>query len=72
MPHRVLARWVSAIIPGGLVLVSLYLPTEVPFGADGSLVLARLGELLHSLGGPFVIGGDWNATPGELAAQGWA
>eukprot|EP00959_Pyramimonas_sp_CCMP1952_P470507 9496758-Pyramimonas_sp.AAC.1 len=43
-----------------------------PLGAQGSLVLPRLGESLRGPGRAFITGGDWNATPSEFAQQGCA
>eukprot|EP00959_Pyramimonas_sp_CCMP1952_P439159 9193494-Pyramimonas_sp.AAC.1 len=62
-PERIQLRWVNAYIPGGFVLGSIYLPDGDPLGAVGSEILGRVGEVLQSLGLPFVLGGDWNATP---------
>eukprot|EP00959_Pyramimonas_sp_CCMP1952_P026203 550107-Pyramimonas_sp.AAC.1 len=61
----------NAYIPGGFVLGSIYLPDGDPLGAVGSEILGRVGEVLHSLGPPFVLGGDWNATPEVLQEMGW-
>eukprot|EP00959_Pyramimonas_sp_CCMP1952_P412312 8640166-Pyramimonas_sp.AAC.1 len=70
-PHRVLIRWVNAFLPGGVLVVSLYLPATDPFGPESTLLLSRLGEALHSAGLAFLIGGDWNAPPALLGRLVW-
>eukprot|EP00959_Pyramimonas_sp_CCMP1952_P298769 6249150-Pyramimonas_sp.AAC.1 len=70
-PGHIRLRWVNAYIPGGFVFGSIYLPADDPLGAVGSEILGRVGEGLHSLGPPFVLGGNWNATPEVLQDMGW-
>ena len=54
------------------MMVSVYLFVDDPFGVEGSPALSRPGEALHALGRAFIIAGDWNAAPLELAQRGWA
>ena len=63
---------VNAWVPGGYVASPLYLQTGTgPEIEERNLgYLDILGETLRSLRRPFVIGGDWQRTPGEIPA-GW-
>eukprot|EP00971_Amphidinium_carterae_P339921 6477999-Amphidinium_carterae.1 len=70
-PGGVLAGRVQAVLanmlfPQGVVLVSVYL--DVTHNAD--LLWREVAALMHYVGSlrrPYIILGDWNATPAELA-----
>ena len=72
VPSRVCLTWVNAFIPGGFIAGSIYLPQGAPTGSEGSQIWARDGEILHALGPPFVLAGDWNIEPQDFHAYGWA
>ncbi|CAK0911250.1 unnamed protein product, partial [Prorocentrum cordatum] len=56
-------------LPVGLHAFNVYLHTgEGAAGRNGRL-LQELGLAAEALGGPVVIGGDWNMCPGELEAS---
>ncbi len=68
---RVQARWVGAMVKGGVVLVSAYL-----FPAEGLTqrnldLLQEIAELLQSLDAPWVLAADFNMEPDVLAASRW-
>ena len=65
---RLVLRLVHAIVPGGFVLGSIYLPVEGVQGGEKQTqaILTELGHYLAQFGRPFVIGGDWNRTPATL------
>jgi hypothetical protein len=65
-----IARW-QAFIRGGITLASVYLVTGEGPSESNVGILDELGRTLVTLGRPFVIGGDFQMTPGELQGTGW-
>ena len=63
---RATAARVNCMLPGGFVLISIYLSD----GLDTDF-LEELGVFLQQLDVPWVVAGDWNAIPEELSALGW-
>ena len=65
-------RRTGAICRGGVHLASVYLHTSVGASAPCNLdLLEAAAAVLRSLQGPWILGGDFNATPAELAATGF-
>ena len=53
-------------------MASIYLHTRVGASAPCNLdLLEAVAAVLRSLQGPWILGGDFNATPAELAATGF-
>ncbi len=69
---RFRVRRMGAVCRGGFHLGSVYLHDTVGVVAQCNLDLlqAVAGEL-SLLSGGWIVGGDWNCTPDELAATGW-
>ena len=69
---RVLLRHVHGCLPGGLLCACLYLP--VCRGSQGrdehAKILHQLGRYLAAFNRPFLVGGDWNCSPIEVAESG--
>ena len=68
-------RRVAAMGKGGIHCGSMYCFSEVGKGgikAKSNLdLLDSAAFTIQSLVGPWLVGGDWNCTPEELAATGW-
>ena len=71
VPARMVAGLVNAIVPGGLVVVSLYLKDGVKATGPNLEYLQILGAYLTQCKRPWVVAGDWNLNPSELKACGW-
>ena len=54
-----------------ILVVNVYLTSAVKFTGDNVEKLMHLKELVRLLGLPFIMVGDWNMTPSELAETGW-
>ncbi len=59
------------VIPGALIVVSVYLRDGVGLNDDNWQVLLRVGEVLAYHGLPYVIGGDFNMDAEVLEHSGW-
>ena len=69
---RLLLRKMGAVCRGGLHLGSVYLRDVVgPTDAANLAILDELAGCLNVLQGPWVVGGDFNMTPEELAGTGF-
>ncbi len=65
-------RHIGAVCRGGLYLGSAYLHDSVGVTAQCNLdLLHAMAAELRLVGGCWIVGGDWNCTPAELAATGW-
>ena len=62
--------WNGGGVPGGLVVVSVYLECGVGMNETNWAVIRHLAVELGAMGRPFVIGGDWQQSPDEMAAEG--
>ena len=62
--------WQGGGIPGGLVVVSVYLECGVGMNDFNWTILRHLAVELRTMQRPFVIGGDFQQSPAELAAAG--
>eukprot|EP00959_Pyramimonas_sp_CCMP1952_P309480 6476592-Pyramimonas_sp.AAC.1 len=67
---RVVARWISAVVPGAFLAVSLYLVSASGLRPESRVLLAQLGQYLEAERAPRIIGGDWSCAPRELGAWG--
>ena len=68
--HRIQHAWVGCAARGGIHCISLYLKDSVGIAANLEL-LQMAAALVKSLDGPWIIAGDFNATPQALAAANW-
>ena len=71
-PGRAVVRHLQGIIPGGLVVATVYLPLrrEKEQRKEAEDILHKLGRKLASHGRPFIITGDWNMAPQVLEQSG--
>ena len=69
--YRLTIGWVGSAMRGGFHAISIWpWPSEGMSGRSCNLLLAA-AELLLSLRGPWVVGGDWSLQPPQLADAGW-
>ena len=59
------------MVRGGFHLGSIWLFDSQGASQQNLAVLGAAAEQLALLRGPWVIGGDWNMPPHDLAATGW-
>ena len=72
VPGRAAGVKVLGMIKGGIVVISLYLHTgEPPNSVENWAILTRVAEILNDCRLPFIICGDFQCTPSELAATSW-
>ena len=69
--HRVAAAHVSAIVPGGIHIISVYLKDSEGLSEYNLRVLQEVAALTQSLGTPWVVAGDWNVSPAQLQQANW-
>ena len=63
---------ISAITKGGLHSGSIYLKDGVGVRSKVNIeLLDAVAHTLDNITGPWIIGGDWNCSPEDLAATGW-
>ena len=63
---------ILGMIKGGIVVISLYLHTgQPPNSAENWAILTRVAEVLYECRLPFIICGDFQCTPSELADSHW-
>ncbi len=69
---RFTLRHIGAVCRGGFHLGSVYLCDSVGCTADENLdYLQGIAGVVVRILGMWVLGGDWNCTPEELASTGW-
>ena len=69
---RFVMRKMGAVCRGGIYCGSSYLECKIGIGARRNLDrLQCMAARLAVLDGPWIIGGDWQGTPEQLAATGW-
>ena len=56
---------------GGIHLCSIWLIDSQGLSESNLAILAEAAALLHSISGPWIIGGDWNINPQVLQGSGW-
>ena len=74
VPGRVLYRHVSGFIPGGVLVVTVYLPTR-RLSADrteSNDIILDIGKKLAAYRRPFIVLGDWNCDPQAVLELGVA
>ena len=72
VPGRAAGVKILGMIKGGIVAISLYLHTgEPPNSAANWAILTRVAEILNDCRLPFILCGDFQCTPAELAATHW-
>ena len=59
---------VNAVLPGGLVVVSVYLTTAIGYSEQNIAFLNTLGQVLRAIDLPLIVGGDFNLA-GEVLEQ---
>ena len=67
-------RWVAGVFRMrglSVLLIEVYLVVGLGIGKVNFDVLMQLETLIRIHKMPVIIGGDWQATPEELAASGW-
>ena len=69
--NRLAASWLQGVVRGGLFILSIWLRDSEGLSPENLDILQHAVEVLASLRGPWVIGGDWNMNPQVLAASGW-
>ena len=72
LEQRLTLKKVDCAARGGLNLGSCYLISGTGIATTKNLDLLHcLAGMLKRISGPWIIGGDFNGTPEELAATGW-
>ena len=69
--HPVKLQLVNAVLPGGLVVVSVYLTTAIGYSEQNIAFLNTLGQVLRAIDLPFKGGGDINLAGEVLEQSGW-
>ena len=68
--HRFIVGLLDAIVPGGVLLGSVYLEDGV--GVEGNAdLLMLIASYVRAVGESFVLAGDWNVSPTALADSSW-
>ena len=68
---RVLAFHHSGIVPGGALILSVYMHTGAGLTQENWQILSTVGQRITSQALPFVIGGDFQVEPKQLEDSGW-
>ena len=71
LKHRIVVGWASAMIKGGVHLVSVYPKDGVGLNEDNMHLLQELAALLKQNKGPWIVAADWNLAPTTLAESKW-
>jgi endonuclease/exonuclease/phosphatase family metal-dependent hydrolase len=71
MQHRLCLAWVSGIIRGGIHCLSIYLKSGEGMSEANKAILEEAAVLLGLLKGPWIVAGDFNVNPEDLAATRW-
>ena len=70
LASRICAAWIVDVARGGIHGVSVYLYDTEGVSDRNLALLQQLAAALRTLRMPWIIGGDWNMTPQQLAATG--
>jgi hypothetical protein len=62
---------VAGTFVGGYVVVVVYLVSGIGLVGDNLDLLNEIAATLHALGKPYIVIGDWNASPAELRDCNW-
>ena len=69
--HRIAAAHINAVVPGGFYVISVYLKDTEGLSEYNLRVLQEAAALARTLGGPWVMAGDWNMEPQSIANTSW-
>jgi hypothetical protein len=65
-------RVVGAVVRGGINVCSCYFHSSLGIAAAPNMnILQAVAAVLSTIGGPWIIGADWNCTPEQLTKTGW-
>ena len=71
-PGRAAGVKIHGFVKGGILAISVYLVAgEPPDSASNWQILTRVAEVIIATGTPFILGGDFQCSPGALIATGW-
>ena len=68
---RLTATWVGALIKGGCTFICIYPWTVEGLTDRNASLLNVLVQLVRSITGPWIVGGDWNMNPEVVTEAGW-
>ncbi len=68
---RYVRRWLGAICRGGIHCACIYLHTAQGLSDANLECLDQVAAGLAAMEGPWILAGDFNVTPEQLAASGW-
>ena len=68
LQNRLSCAWIDGVLRGGVMVLSLYLWHSEGLSRRNLELLWAAGEVIAEHGGPWILGGDFNMTPGDLAA----
>ena len=66
-PGRLGAIWVEGVVRGGILMISVYLWEGEGLTDRNRSILYAAGDAIKRHGGPWLIGGDFNTIPGDVA-----
>ena len=69
--HRFKAAWVGALAKGGFHLCSIYLIDSEGLSDGNAFILSEVARFLQGLSGPWVLTGDFNMSPEDIAGTDW-
>ena len=69
--HDMVVQQICSASGTSLTVVGIYLDASIGLVGQNLVKLHTLAKLLSMVRGPWIVIGDWNATPQELAQIGW-
>ena len=69
--RRVSLALVGGLVPCGCFFLSIYFQHSEGLGPVNLSLMDSVEAVLACLRGPWIIGGDFNMTPDQLASSGW-
>ena len=69
--RRVLTLYHSGIVPGGALVLSVYMHTGAGLTQENWQILSMIGQWLTSQALQLIIGGDFQVEPMQLEGSGW-
>ena len=69
--HRFKAVWVGALAKRGFHLCSMYLIDSEGLSDGNAFILSEAAKFLQGLSGPWILTGDFNMSPEDIAATDW-
>ena len=64
--HRLATAHVNAVVPGGLHIISIYRKDSDGLSEYNLRVLQKAAALARTLGGPWIMAGEWNVEPCKI------